>query len=130
MLHLTKRVSGELLLRAHCEIAATEVVPVIRAAVVYYLRERYKLSNYTIAKKIGTTASSVTNYLKERRGKSQKVIELLQDPELEKMIKMIAKKIAEDDAEPEELSSMLCATCRLVMKKWKKQECVPLPSLW
>ncbi len=119
-----------MLLRAHCEIAATEVVPVIRAAVVYYLREHYKLSNYTIAKKIGTTASSVTNYLKDRRGKSQKVMELLQDKELEKMIKLIAKKVAEGNAEPEELSSLLCATCRMVMRKWKKHECVPLPSHW
>jgi len=118
------------LLRTHCEIAATEIVPVIRAAVVYYLRERYKLSNYTIAKKIGTTASSVTNYLKDRRGKSEKVMQLLSDPQLEKMIKLMAKKIAEDNVEPEELSSMLCATCRTVMKKWKKMECVPLPSRW
>ena len=119
-----------MLLRTHCEIAASEVVPTIRAAVVYYLHHHYKLSNYTIAKQIGTSPSSVTNYLKDRRGRGDLVKKLLSDPEIEKMIRLIAKKIAEGENNPEELSSMMCATCRLVMRKWKNFECIPLPHKW
>lgn len=117
-----------MLLRPHCEVAASEVVPAIRAAVVYCLSKEYGLSNYTIAKKIGTTASTVSHYLKDKRSKFEKVEEILKDNEAGKLVRLIAKKIAEDTATPEELGFLMCRTCRTLMRKWRKQSCLPVLS--
>ena len=117
-----------MLLRPHCEVAASEVVPAIRAAVVYCLSKEYGLSNYTIAKKIGTTASTVSHYLKDKRSKFEKVEEILKDNEAGKLVRLIAKKIAEDTATPEELGFLMCRTCRTLMRKWQKQSCLPVLS--
>ena len=117
-----------MLLRPHCEIAASEILPAIRAAVVYYLSKHYHLSNYVIAKKIGTTASTVSHYLKDKRSKLEKVNEILDDPEAGRLVKLMAKKIAEDSATPEELGYLMCITCRTLMKKWQKRTCLPIPS--
>lgn len=116
------------MLRPHCEVAASEVLPSIRAAVVYYLSKHYNLSNYVIAKKIGTTASTVSNYLKDKRSKWDKVNEILNDPEASKLVKLMAKLIAEDKATPEDLSYLMCKTCRTLMRKWQKATCLPIPS--
>ncbi len=59
-----------------CERASRVIIPSIRAALVRHLVENKKISRYNVAKLLGITPASVTNYMKGERG----------DPELEKRI--------------------------------------------
>ncbi len=96
-------------LRTKCEIAANEVIPIIRAKIAAILKEEYDMSVYKIAKLIGTTPASVTNYLKRRCDTNW-------GEDIELSIRELAHLIA-NGGEEEEIQRRLCELCRKIMER-------------
>ena len=96
-------------LRTKCEIAANEVIPIIRAKVAMILKEEYDMSVYKIAKLIGTTPASVTNYLKRKCDTDW-------GDDVEESIRELAKLIANGGDEGE-IQRRLCDLCRKIMER-------------
>ncbi len=95
-------------LRTKCEIAANEVIPLIRAKIAAILKEEYDMSVYKIAKLIGTTPASVTNYLKKR-------CETDWGEDVEESIRELAKLIA-NGGEEGEIQRRLCDLCKRILE--------------
>lgn len=76
-----------------CEIYVRNLLPAIRAALATILVNEYKVSLYSVAKLLGVTPASITNYMHGRRGKKDLVNEMLSNESTRRILDEIAKKV-------------------------------------
>ncbi len=112
-----------------CERASREIIPSIRAALVKYLIEKKNLSRYSVAKLLGITPASVTNYMKGERGNSL-VEQLLMSDEYIGIIELMASIILQhnglyDKDAYTQYKDLVCKLCSQINEAAKKANCPP-----
>ena len=103
-------------MKLHCEIAASKLLPTIRALVAKELIEEYEMTQQEAAIKLGITQSAVSQYIRQLRGSNLTSIE--KDKIIYKKIKQVANKLASGEIEgPETVSLSFCSICKCSRKK-------------
>lgn len=102
-------------MKLHCEIAATKLLPTIRAMVAKELIEKYGMTQQEAATKLGITQSAVSQYIRQLRG--SKLSSMEKDRMIYKKIEEIASKLASSNESPEKVSISFCGICKSSRKK-------------
>jgi len=97
-----------------CEIAVKCVAPVIRALVAKELMQNYNLKQSDVAKLLGTTQATVSNYMRKVRGKA---IDVGEDEEILASVKEIARLLSLHEAFPRKFISKFCYICTAIRRK-------------
>jgi predicted transcriptional regulator len=96
-------------MKTPCELVVGKIMPSMRASVVKELSGKYHMKQADIARKLGITQASVSQYLSSTRAAGTKVSESF--PEIKKYASEIARRIvAKEDRF--EWSSVLCRACK------------------
>lgn len=81
------------------EIVAKSALPALRAMVARRLQEEYHLTQQQVARRLGVTQASVSNYARKTRGM---MVNLESDATVAKAADMIAKELSSDRADTRE----------------------------
>ncbi|MDG6953065.1 MAG: hypothetical protein JRN16_07095 [Nitrososphaerota archaeon] len=81
------------------EIVAKSALPALRAMVARRLQEEYRLTQQEVAKRLGVTQASVSNYARKTRGV---MVNLEGDPTVTKAADKIAKELSLDHPDTRE----------------------------
>jgi len=84
-----------------------QLLPTIRALVAKELIANYRMTQEEVAKKLGTTQSAVSQYIRGLRGRNPKV-----DEKICEFARVVSQKIAAGEISPEELANEICKLCR------------------
>ena len=96
-------------MKTPCELVVGKILPSLRAAVVKELSGKYRMKQSDIAKKLGITQASVSQYLSSSRAGSSKVVESF--PKIKVYADDIARRIVQGE-DKFEIYSVLCVACR------------------
>ena len=96
-------------MKTPCELVVGKILPALRAAVVKELSGKYHMKQSDIAKKMGITQASVSQYLSSARAGSTKVTESF--PKIKSYADDIARRIAQGE-DRFEVYSVLCVACK------------------
>jgi predicted transcriptional regulator len=96
-------------MKTPCELVVGKILPVLRASVVKELSGRYHMKQCEIAKKLGITQASVSQYLSSTRAGGTKVTDSL--PKIKSYADDIAKRIVAGQSKYE-WYGVLCAACK------------------
>lgn len=96
-------------MKTPCELVVGKILPSLRAAVVKELSGKYHMKQSDIAKKMGITQASVSQYLSSARAGSAKVTESF--PKIKVYADDIAKRIT-DGQDKFQVYSVLCTACK------------------
>lgn len=98
-----------------CELAARRVVPSIRAALVFMLKER-GYSVCQIGRLLGLTPAAVSQYVSRKRG-GKMVDVIVSDEEASAKLEAIVSAIV-NEADSEALNAEICSLCELIRRKY------------
>ncbi len=112
-----------------CEKASRLIIPSIRAALVKYLIEHRNLTRYHVAKLLGITPASVTNYMKGERG-TKLIEQLLMNQDYYRVIEKMADVIIRNrglytDSAYVQYKDLVCTLCSQLNEAAKKANCPP-----
>jgi predicted transcriptional regulator len=96
-------------MKTPCELVVGKILPSLRASVVKELSGKYHMKQSDIAKKLGITQASVSQYLSATRAGSAKVTETF--PKIKIYADNIAKRIVKGE-DRYEWYSVLCIACK------------------
>jgi predicted transcriptional regulator len=96
-------------MKTPCELVVGKIMPAMRASVVKELSRRYHMKQADIARRLGITQASVSQYLSSARGASTRMTEKF--PEIKANAKEIAKRINAGEGRYE-WSPILCRACK------------------
>lgn len=96
-------------MKTPCELVVGKILPALRASVVKELSGRYQMKQSEIAKKLGITQASVSQYLSSTRAGGTKVTDRF--PKIRTYAEDIANRIYEGQ-ERSEWYSVLCLACK------------------
>jgi len=96
-------------MKTPCELVVGKILPSLRASVVKELSGKYHMKQSDIAKKLGITQASVSQYLSATRAGSAKVTETF--PKIKTYADDIAKRIVKGE-DRYELSGFICIACK------------------
>lgn len=96
-------------MKTPCELVVGKMMPSLRASVVKELSGKYHMKQAQIARKLGITQASVSQYLSSARAGDTKMVEDF--PKIRGYASEIAKRIA-DGEERQGWSEVLCEACR------------------
>jgi len=96
-------------MKTPCELVVGKILPSLRASVVKELSGKYHMKQSDIAKKLGITQASVSQYLSSSRAGSAKVTETF--PKIKTYADDIAKRIVKGE-DRYEWYSVLCTACK------------------
>lgn len=96
-------------MKTPCELVVGKILPSLRAAVVKELSSKYHMKQSDIAKRMGITQASVSQYLSSARAGSTRVTESF--PKIKVYADDIANRIARGD-DKFEVYSVLCTACK------------------
>ena len=96
-------------MKTPCELVVGKILPSLRASVVKELSSKYHMKQSDIAKKLGITQASVSQYLSSTRAGSTKVTESF--PKIKIYADDIAKRIVKGE-DKYEWYSVLCIACK------------------
>lgn len=96
-------------MKTPCELVVSKILPSLRASVVKELSGKYHMKQSDIAKKLGITQASVSQYLSSARAGSAKVTETF--PKIKTYANDIAKRIVKGE-DRYEWYSVLCIACK------------------
>ena len=106
-----------------CETIGKYVLPLFRSLVAKELIKNYKLTQVEVAKKLGTTQAAISQYVNSKRAyKGNEEFEGLL-PNLQTMAKRAAKRLANNDLNPDEVSVDFCKLCSSVCRTEKTKLC-------
>ena len=95
-------------MKTPCELVVGKIMPAMRASVVKELSNKYHMKQADIARKLGITQASVSQYLSSARAAGSKMTESF--PKIKSYASEIARRI--DAGEDRyEWSSVLCRAC-------------------
>jgi predicted transcriptional regulator len=92
-----------------CELVVGRILPVLRASVVRELSKKHKMKQSDIAKKLGITQASVSQYLSSARGGGSEMLENF--PKIEDYAETISRRIVAGEPR-NEWHGILCQVCR------------------
>lgn len=95
-------------MKTPCELVVGKIMPSIRASVVKELSGKYHMKQADIARKLGITQASVSQYLSSTRAAGTKMADSF--PEIKKHASEIAKRIVAGE-DRFQWSSVLCRAC-------------------
>lgn len=95
-------------MKTPCELVVGRIMPALRASVVKELTNKYHMKQADIARKMGITQASVSQYLSAVRAAGSKMTESF--PKIKTYASEIAKRINAGE-DRNELSSILCRAC-------------------
>ena len=101
------------------EIVAKSALPALRAMVAKRLQERYHLTQQQVARRLGVTQASVSNYARKTRGM---MVNLEGDPTVAKAADAIAKALSSD--RPDRREAMKSMTEVLDYIRFNKLMCI------
>jgi predicted transcriptional regulator len=96
-------------MKTPCELVVAKIMPAMRASVVKELSGKYHMKQAEIARKLGITQASVSQYLSSARAAGTKMIESF--PQIKTYSNEISKRIAAGE-DRFEWSSVLCRACK------------------
>jgi predicted transcriptional regulator len=96
-------------MKTPCELVVGKILPTLRASVVRDLSNKYRMKQSEIAKKLGITQASVSQYLSSTRGGSMKILEDF--PQISKYADEISKRIVAGESKYQ-WYGVLCKACR------------------
>jgi len=96
-------------MKTPCELVVGKILPSLRAAVVKELSVKYHMKQSDIAKKMGITQASVSQYLSSARAGSSKVTENF--PKIKTYADEIARRIVQGE-DKFEVYAVLCTACK------------------
>lgn len=96
-------------MKTPCELVVGKILPALRASVVKELSSRYHLKQSDIAKKLGITQASVSQYLSSARAGGTKITESF--PKIKTYADDISKRIVAGQSRFE-WSVVLCEACK------------------
>lgn len=96
-------------MKTPCELVVGKILPALRASVVKELSIKYHMKQSDIAKKLGITQASVSQYLSATRAGGTKVVESF--PKITTYADHIAKRIVSGENKYE-WYSVLCEACQ------------------
>lgn len=96
-------------MKTPCELVVGKILPALRASVVKELSGKYQMKQSDIAKKLGITQASVSQYLSSTRAGGTKVIDRF--PKIKTYAEEIARRINEGQ-ERTEWYGVLCSACK------------------
>lgn len=96
-------------MKTPCELVVGKILPALRASVVKELSGKYKMKQSDIAKKIGITQASVSQYLSSARAGGTNVTDRF--PKIKSYAQDIAKRIDEGQ-DRSEWHGVLCRACK------------------
>lgn len=102
-------------MKPFCEIIVQNVLPVVRALVAKDLTERHKLTQQSIAKKLGVSQAAISQYIRELRGFKAK--NLQRDKTVTDEIEKLSSRIASGDLNVLSATDEMCNICRTIRKK-------------
>ena len=99
-----------------CETIGKYVLPLFRSLVAKELINTYNLKQVEAAKKLGTTQAAISQYVNSKR--AYKGAEQFEGvlPRLQTMAKKAAKRLANNELNPDEVSVDFCQLCSSVCK--------------
>ena len=103
-------------MKLRCEIAASKLLPTIRAMVAKELIEKYNMTQQEAATKLGITQSAVSQYIRQLRG--SKFSSLEKDKTIYKKVEQLANTLASSNTENQsKISVSFCSICKSSRKK-------------
>jgi len=100
-------------MKTPCELVVGKILPALRATVVKELSGKYKMKQSEIARKLGITQASVSQYLSSTRAASPKVLDSF--PKISLYAKDIAQRIV-NGQDRYEWYGVLCTACEDIRK--------------
>ena len=106
-----------------CESIGKYVLPMFRSLVAKELINTYNLKQVEVAKKLGTTQAAISQYVNSKR--AYKGAEQFEGvlPKLQTMAKKAAKRLANNELNPDEVSLDFCKLCSSVCKMEPNELC-------
>ena len=95
-------------MKTPCELVVGKILPTLRASVVRELSSRYRMKQSDIAKKLGITQASVSQYLSSTRGGSTKMLDDF--PQILKYADEISRRIVAGETKYQ-WYGVLCKAC-------------------
>ncbi len=96
-------------MKTPCELVVGKILPALRASVVKELSKKYKMKQSDIAKKLGITQASVSQYLSSSRAAGTKITDSF--PKIKTYADDIAKRIVSGE-DRYEWYGVLCEACK------------------
>ncbi|MGQ9588506.1 MAG: transcriptional regulator [Thermoplasmata archaeon] len=96
-------------MKTPCELVVGKILPALRASVVKELSRKYKMRQSDIAKRLGITQASVSQYLSSSRAAGTKVTDSF--PKIRIYAEDIAKRIVRGENRYE-WYGVLCEACK------------------
>ena len=96
-------------MKTPCELVVGKILPALRASVVKELSGKYHMKQSDIAKKLGITQASVSQYLSSARAGGTKITESF--PKIQTYANDIAKRIVAGE-DRYEWYGVLCVACK------------------
>lgn len=100
-------------MKTPCELVVGRILPSLKASVVRELSSKYNMKQSEIARKLGITQASVSQYLSATRGGGPETIECF--PRITHYAKEIAKRIVDGQSRDEWLF-VLCDACKEIRR--------------
>jgi len=98
-------------MKTPCELVVGRILPTLRASVVRELSGKYRMKQSDIAKKLGITQASVSQYLSSTRGNSTEILEDF--PQILEYAEEIAERIMAGETRYE-WYGVLCKACNAI----------------
>ncbi len=96
-------------MKTPCELVVGKILPSLRAAVVKELSGKYRMKQSDIAKRMGITQASVSQYLSSARAGSSKITESF--PKIRVYADEIAKRIVQGE-DRFQVYAVICSACK------------------
>ncbi len=101
-------------MKTPCELVVGRIMPAMRASVVKELSGKYHMKQADIARNLGITQASVSQYLSSARAAGSKMTDSF--PEIKRFASEIARRIDAGEGQLE-WSSVLCDACKDIREK-------------
>lgn len=98
-------------MKTPCELVVGKILPTLRASVVRELSGKYKMKQSDIARKLGITQASVSQYLSATRGGNSKMLE--EFPQIAEFADEISERIASGE-DRYAWHGVLCKACKSI----------------
>jgi predicted transcriptional regulator len=102
-------------MRLLCEAATFELLPAVRALLTRELMQKYNYTQTDVAKALGITQPAVSQYRKQLRAQSARILE--KDEDITSFVNNLAAEISAGRVRPHDLHPKFCEVCKLLRKK-------------
>jgi predicted transcriptional regulator len=95
-----------------CDLVARFILPIYRSLIAKDLIEKYRFTQITVAKHLGTTQAAISQYMNSKRGhKDIKQFETF-IPLIQSIASETAKSIAFENLKEEKIMANFCKLCK------------------